>query len=216
MLDVPPALASGYTVPGQYVQVRVGEADKPAYIALAAPVGAHGAQLELLVKRSPGTAEQLCALEAGAALQVSEVQGRGFQLGALQPPDAFPDLLLFATGSGLSPVRALLETPCALGGLGLAGGGRRPGCLHLYVGVRSPAHLAFADRMAAWEAAGLRVTRVYSELEPGRYVQDAFAADGGLQNAATAGAVVVGQKAMAEALAAALAGVPKDRIVSNF
>jgi ferredoxin-NADP reductase len=198
------------------VQVRVGESDKPAFIAIAAAVGTYASQLELLVKRSGSTAELLCALEAGAPLQLSDVQGRGFQLDALQPPSAFTDIFLFATGSGLSPVRALLETPCALGGLGLAGGGRRVGHLHLYVGVRSPEHLAFADRVTAWEAAGLTVTRVFSELPPKRYVQDAFLEAGGVRNAEATGAVLVGQKGMAEAITAALAGVPKERICTNF
>ena len=205
----------------------MGAADKPAFIALAAPVGAHSQQLELLVKSQPGTAELLCALSEGAELEVSEVMGRGFQTGLI-PASSFPDLFLFATGSGLSPVRALLETPVEKGGLGLGGGGgeRRAGQLHLYVGVRTPAHLAFPERIAAWEAAGLRVTRVYSEAghdageqRGGRYVQDVFlASQGGKVNGATTAAVLVGQKGMAEALQAAMAerGVPKDRLIGNF
>jgi len=210
LLEVPSSLAAGYAAPGQYVQLRVGDADKPAFIALASPVGAHAAALELLVKRQPGTAEALCELCAGDAVQVSQVLGGGFPLAQLREAS---EVFLFATGSGLSPVRALLDTPAALGGLG-EGESRR---LHLYVGARSPEHLAFTERLAAWEQRGVAVTRVFS-ADDGRYVQHAFAAAGGARNAAATGVVLVGQKAMAEDLRTALdsAGVPRDRVISNF
>lgn len=52
----------------------------------------------------------------------------------------------------------------------------------------------------------------------GCYVQDAFAAGGGIKDPATTGAVIVGQKPMAEAITGMLmaAGVPKERILFNF
>jgi NAD(P)H-flavin reductase len=46
--------------------------------------------------------------------------------------------------------------------------------VRLYIGVRSQAHLAFADRVPQWEAAGVKVIPVLSEAGQG-YVQDAFA-----------------------------------------
>lgn len=46
--------------------------------------------------------------------------------------------------------------------------------VRLYYGVRSPAHLAFASAIPAWEAAGVKVHTVFSEQGQG-YVQDAFA-----------------------------------------
>ena len=94
-LEVPAGVAAGYRVPGQYVQVRVTEADKPAFIALASVVGA--SSLDLLIKASPST-EALCALQPGAALQVSDVQGKGFAVAAL--PAEVSHVLVFATGSG--------------------------------------------------------------------------------------------------------------------
>ena len=88
--------------------------------------------------------------------------------------------------------------------------------MHLFYGARSAAHVAFADRLEAWEHAGVTVTRVYSG-DGGKYVQDVFGAGGKLDGAHTA-AVLVGQKSMAEALTAALtaAGVPRECILSNF
>ena len=218
-VKLPPAVASGSTAPGQYVQVRTQETDKPAFIAVASPVGsAPDGVVELLVKSVPGaTAEALCALPVGASLQVSDVQGAGFQLQQRLPAEAFPDVYVFATGSGLAPIRSLLDTPERLGGL--AGSGRT---VRLYVGVRSPAHLPFAGRLEAWEAAGVHVRRVYSQTAGGQhaqYVQEAFTADGGVATpSGSTGAVIVGQKAAFESLAAAFAaaGVPKERMLSNF
>lgn len=213
LLSVPPGVLASYTTPGQFLQVRVGAGDKPAFMAIASPVGDQ--ELELLVRRTP-TTEALCGLAAGGALQVSTAQGAGFRLGSLQPPGAFPSVLLFATGSGLSPIRALLDTPGALRA-------EERGGVQLWLGVRSPAHLPFRDRLDAWRRSGVAVTTVFSqpEAEGGRrtYVQDAFAAGGGVRgDPAATGAVLVGQKAMFEALTAALtaAGVPKERILSNY
>jgi len=192
------------------VQVRAAEADKPSYIAVASPVTPGSSTLELLIKASPGT-DALCALPAGGALQVSDVQGQGFPVeawGATRPPT----VLVFCTGSGVSPVRSLLETPAALGGL--AGAGVH---VHLFLGVRSAAHLPFADRLLAWEKAGVLVTRVFSETKEG-YIQDVYARSGIQLDPGNVGAVVVGQKEMSQAVVASLtgAGVARERIVSNF
>ncbi len=190
------------------LQVRVAEADKPAFIAVASPVGASATTLELLVKAAPGTAEALCSLAAGASLQVSDVQGKGFLL-----PAQLSDVLLFATGSGLSPIRSLLDTPAAQGGL--AGVQR----VTLFYGARTQKHVPFAQQLAAWERAGVKVTTVLSQQADGSkvYVQDVFAKAGVPVSAATT-AVLVGQKPLSEAIIASLtaAGVPRERIVMNF
>jgi len=100
------ARAAGYTAPGQYCQFRVGEDSKPAFIAIAS---APGQPVELLVKAQGGTSDQLCRLRAGDRLECSPVMGGGFPLDQAPPAD-FDTLLLFATGSGISPVRACIES----------------------------------------------------------------------------------------------------------
>jgi ferredoxin-NADP reductase len=190
--------------------VRVAEADKPAFIAVASPVGASATTLELLVKGAPGTAEALCGLAAGASLQVTDVQGKGFVL-----PEQLSDVLVFATGSGLSPIRALMDTPPAQGGLA--------GCksVTVFYGARTPKHVPFTQQLAAWQRAGVRVTTVFSQQTDGSkapsYVQDVFAQAGVPVSAATT-AVLVGQKPLSEAVIASLtaAGVPRERIIMNF
>lgn len=49
-------------------------------------------------------------------------------------------------------------------------------------------------------------------------MQEAFAVAGGLKDPQATGAVIVGQKPMAEAITGMLmaAGVPKERIITNF
>lgn len=219
-VQVPADVAAGYDAPGQYLQMRTQEADKPAFIAIASPVGASAdGVVELLIKGVPGTtAAALCALPAGAAVHVSDVQGRGFQLPSRLPADAYPNVYVFATGSGLSPIRSLLDSPERVGGL--AGSSKRR--VHLYVGVRSSDHLPFRERLRAWEAAGVVVRQVFSQTSSGQhaqYVQEAFRADGGVQTSAdTTGAVIIGQKAAFEDLCAVFAGagVPKERLLTNF
>jgi ferredoxin-NADP reductase len=211
VLDI--GAAAAYTAPGQYVQVRAAPDAKPGFFAIASPPSPNDAgAVELLVKGAGGgAAEALCAAPAGAALEASAPMGKGFPVGRA-PPAECPTVVVFATGSGISPVRALI----ASGALGA-----RPGGVTLYYGVRSPAHLAFADELAGWEAEhGVRTVPVYSDAGAG-YVQDAFAAAGGVAGAgggAGLAAVLCGQREMAEAVTALLTagGVPKERILSNF
>jgi len=217
VLRLPAEAARTFTSPGQYVQIKsAGDADaKPAYIALAsAPeaVANNGGMVDLLIKPQPGqTAEALCALPAGGEVLVSDAQGKGFPMERC-PADRYPTVLLFATGSGISPVRALIESGALAG---------RPD-VRLFYGTRSPAHTAYADLASgSWALEhGVQVTHAYSEGEAGVYVQEAFARAGGLAGAdpAATAVVMVGQKPMAEALKEALgaAGVPADCMLSNF
>jgi ferredoxin-NADP reductase len=215
VVQLPDAAARSFTAAGQYVQIKPDEESKPAYIALAnAPedVSNNGGLVELLVKPQPGaTAEQLCALSEGSELLVSDAQGKGFPVDRVPAAD-YPTVLLFATGSGISPVRSLIESGALAG---------RPD-VRLFFGTRSPEHTAYADLASgAWaKEHGVKVHHVYSEGEGGMYVQDAFAKAGGLNGAdpAKTAAVLVGQKQMAEALRESLfaAGVAAECVLTNF
>jgi hypothetical protein len=58
-------LATGYTTPGQYVQVKVGDS-KPGFFAIAsAPNVNNQGVLEFLIKKQSGASELLCGLDAG-------------------------------------------------------------------------------------------------------------------------------------------------------
>ena len=87
----PADLYARYTVPGQYLQVAIGEG-KPGFFAIASAPGER--RFELLIKRSPGLAEELHAIRPGgevrgdlqeARIVGEEESGGGAAIGA----DAF-------------------------------------------------------------------------------------------------------------------------------
>merc|ERR1719443_2689660 len=127
--------------------------------------------------------------------------GKGFPVERARDAET---VLLFASGSGISPIRALVE---------------------LFHGVRDAAHQPYAARLLAWGAdLGVRVVEVHSPPAPGwsgarGYVQDALEAEReNLGDLSRAAAFVVGQKEMAEALKAGLgaAGTPEENVLFNF
>jgi NAD(P)H-flavin reductase len=102
--------------------------------------------VELLVKRGSRVADALvAAATAGQRLQASGPFGPGFA--AHQALGR--DVLLFAAGSGIAPVRALIQELVR----------RRPeiGRVTLYYGQRAAADFAYRAEHLAWERAGVRV-----------------------------------------------------------
>jgi ferredoxin-NADP reductase len=76
---------------------------------------------------------------AGQGLSMSPVAGKGFAVSKLKDPSP-GGVVLFATGSGISPVRALLEEGVLSRGQGAD--------VRLYYGARTPARMAYQDRWA--------------------------------------------------------------------
>ncbi|KAI8477256.1 MAG: Metallo-dependent phosphatase-like protein [Monoraphidium minutum] len=205
MVDVGTEIAAGYTKGGQYVQVKVGDS-KPGFFAIASPPDPNNqGVLEFLIKASGDTAEKLAALAAGASVEVSPVQGKGFPTEKLEGVE---QVLIFATGSGISPIRAVIESEALAGA---------KDC-RLYWGTRNAESTAYADRIPEWKALGVDVVQVFSEGEGGKYVQDAFAADKRLGDPSKVGVLLCGQKPMAEAVKEmmAAAGVDAGAILTNF
>lgn len=109
LVDIGPR-ASEYTRPGQYIQVKVGEEGKPGFFAIAsAPDANNQGVLELLIKNAGDAAEKLCASEAGAQVDASPVQGKGFPIDRI-PAESHSTVFMFATGTGISPIKALIES----------------------------------------------------------------------------------------------------------
>eukprot|EP00898_Chlorokybus_atmophyticus_P001420 jgi/Chlat1/2279/Chrsp17S02589 len=216
VVDVSKVKDLKYEKPGQFVQFKV-EDSKPAFIAIAsAPKLSSSGGLEFLIKYSDGTAGQICGLPKGAAVNMSAVMGKGFNVDRLQPAEDRPAVVLFATGSGISPIRSLVEE-------GVLQGERSD--VRLYYGARTPAHMAYMDKFKEWEAAGIRVIPVMSQPEDCKdwtghtgYVQAAYASDAPVSNAELAAAVLVGQKAMTEEVIKLLQeqGVSRENILMNF
>ena len=133
-------------------------------------------------------------------------------LGGIHPPDRIRDLVLVATGSGISPVRSVVETIVP----------RRSdfGIVSLYFGAQTPSSFAFREDFEAWRAASIDVFPVVSRPQDTGwtgltgYVQTHL--DG--VHLSTALAFLCGQKGMVEAVRKVLTerGMPADSIFLNF
>lgn len=198
---------AGHTTPGQFLIAfpdGTGDGVRQGFFALA---NTPGEPVELLIKRQGDVAEAVSALPPGAVLHTTEAQGAGFQV----PAEPLP-LVLLVAGSGLSAVRGLIE-------LEVAAGLPRP--VHLFYGAFTPAHLAYAERLAAWTAAGVSVRPVLGTPPAGwpgavGFAQHA-AADAGLCRADVI-VVAAGFPQMVEEARAmwAAAGQPAERFCTNW
>ncbi|GAB2296993.1 hypothetical protein Dimus_031098 [Dionaea muscipula] len=212
-----PDLASSHTRAGQYLQLRVPDVGKPAFLAIASPptYASERGVFEFLVKSVAGsTAELLCGLKKGDVVELSLAMGNGFDVDRISPPEEYHTVLIFATGSGISPIRSLIES-------GFSADVRSD--VRLYYGTRNLQRMAYQDRFKDWESSGVKIVPVLSQPdgiwtgETG-YVQAAFTRAKRISSPSCTGAVLCGQKQMAEEVTSILVadGVPTDRILKNF
>ena len=199
-----PEVAASHRRPGQYLKLRLGE--REGFMALAS---APGQPLQLLVKRGPPLADALACVAVGATVDSSLAQGAGFPLDEARGRD----LLLFAAGSGIAPLRAGVQA--------VLGERRAFGRVSLFYGQRTPEEVAYRGEAATWAAGGIELHPVISQPPPGSWsgarghVQEAF-----LQSAvpvAEAVAFLCGMKAMVAGVKAALGqrGLPPERLFLN-
>lgn len=218
-LSYAPDLAASHTRAGQYLQLRLPEypSSKPAFLAIASPpsLAAKTGVFEFLVKSIPGsTAEVLCGLKKGSVVELGPVMGNGFDVDRISPPEDFGTVLIFATGSGISPIRSLIES-------GFHASKRSD--VRLYYGARNLQRMAYQDRFKDWESTGVKIVPVLSQPDEGwtgetGYVQAAFSKAKNILSPQSTGAVLCGQKQMAEEITSILTddGVSSDKILKNF
>jgi sulfhydrogenase subunit gamma (sulfur reductase) len=207
-LKAPPEFLSQYKTPGQYVQIKLGDA-KPGFFAIAAAPGAE--QLELLIKRGSPLADAICAKKAGDPLSVSAPQGKGYALDQARGKDVF----VVGVGSGVAPLRALMQT--------MLKDRASFGKITFIYGTRCVTGFPYSGEMQAWRNRGAEVVCVCSQpgADPwdgpvGR-VQQAILAREEKPGPNTI-VFACGMKPMVEDLKAALAtlGIPGDRVMQNF
>ncbi|KAL6010958.1 hypothetical protein ACLOJK_001401 [Asimina triloba] len=194
--DHPDVIAS-HARPGQYLQIRTHLAPRPVFLAIASPpsLSASTGKFEFLVKSAAGsTAEVLCGLRRGNVVELSSVMGRGFGTEQISSPEAYPTVLIFATGSGISSIRSLIES-------GFEADKRSD--VRLYYGARNIQRMAYKERFKDWESSGVRIIPVLSrpdDLWQGErgYVQAAFARAKQIYNPSGTGVVLCGQRQMTE------------------
>jgi NAD(P)H-flavin reductase len=207
-LRLPAEAAAQHRVPGQVIKVRTSAGE--GYFALA---NAPGGDAELLVKRGGAAGDALIAAATeGTTVEVTAPFGKGFPVEEARGRDLF----LFGAGSGITPLRALVQhIRRERGSFGRAA---------LFYGQRSDEDFAYKREHAAWDAAGVRVVLCASQptnewLGERGYVQDvahslAFL-DLDLERAV---AFLCGHKLMVQAVRDVLAraGVSGERTFLNF
>lgn len=206
---------------GQYVQLRLNEETKPLFLAIASAPDAENPAFEFLVKKTEGN-EWFTGMAPQSSVEISQVLGSGFpmqdNLEGFKYDFPTQNVLLFAAGSGLAPIKAAIES----GQLNIQSeeGGRS---CRLYYGERTEDDICCVDKFSSWEAAGYEIVPVLSQPEEsnwnGRtgYVQNALEEDG-IAIPRNSGALLCGQKGMAESVKDLLtkAGVFEGRILTNF
>lgn len=204
------SLVGTHRRPGQYVRLALPGVGEGMFAIASAPEPG-GTRWDFLLKGGSAVPDALVQLPLGSAVQARAPEGEGFPLEAARGKD----LLLFATGSGISSIRSVIESV------------RREraayGEVTLYFGVRTPNAFAYASEFRHWEEAGIRVVRTVSQ--PGAsdwqgltgYVQ-AHVAEEHARGAARTVAFVCGQSSMVQGVMQALAqrGLPRERIFLNY
>ena len=218
-VDVPAEVIEGYKVPGQYVQLKENDSEdaKPLFLAIASPplpttsndendesTVVTNTKMEFLIKKTDNN-DWITSAGASKEVYISQVMGGGF---AMQENFEgfkydFPcqNVLLFANGSGIAPLRAAIESSQ----LNIAKPGQGGRTARLYYGVTTPADMPYADKFREWEMNGVEVVPVVSRPEEcewnGRtgYVQNALEEDG-VPIPRNSGALLCGVKGMAESV----------------
>jgi NAD(P)H-flavin reductase len=203
------AVAALHLTPGQVVKVK--NAAGEGYFALANAPGT--GRLDLLVRRGGAVGDELIAgAKPGGEVQATAPFGRGFPVAEGRDRD----VLLFAAGSGISPMRALVQHITAA----RDGFGR----VVLFYGERADHDFAYAAEREHWTARGVQVVLCASRPSaewagPKGYVQDVakkleFAA----VDAGGAVAYLCGMKGMVSSVRDTLAshGLPVERTYLNY
>ena len=136
--------AREHTRPGQLIKLHA-PGHKPGYFALGnAPRGDGTAEL-LLKRGTPLSDAVIAAAQPHAVVEATAPFGDGFPVEEARARD----VLLFAAGSGITPIRALLQW--------LLDHREAHGRVALYYGQRSDRDFAYVGEHEAWRAAGVHL-----------------------------------------------------------
>jgi len=208
VVEADAALRELYIIPGQYAQIKAGGL-KPGFFAFASAPG--DSVFQFLIKRGSPISDAIISHKTGETVQVSAPQGKGYPIGAARGRD----VLLIGVGSGIAPLRALLEM--------LLKERAEYGKISLTYGARTQCAFPYENDFKRWVESGVSVTRICSQPRPDTWsggvgrVQSVLLADAA---PLTSGCVafVCGMKTMVEDVKSALAqrGLPADRVFQNF
>ena len=209
-LALPPTLAREHRRPGQIV--KVGTGDGEAFYALASAPARSG-EADLLVKRGGPVGDRVIADAArGRRLRVTAPFGRGFPVEETEGRD----VLLFAAGAGIAPIRAVVQH--------LAAHRESFARAVLFYGQRHGSEFAYGSEHDAWAAGGVEVVLCPSGEDDawtgvrGRVQEVARTLGFGGTRPDVAVAFAAGMTAMVDDVRRTLAaaGVPPARVHANF
>ncbi len=209
-LQLGPSLAARHVFPGQVVKVHTAAGE--GYFALASAPAAEP-RADLLVKRGGKIADLAIATSsAGSTLDVSAPFGRGFPV----RDGVGKDVLLFAAGSGIAPIRALVQH--------ILSHREEFNRVTLFYGQRRGGDFAYVREHLSWERGGVRVVLCPSREDDAwtgvrGWVQEvARSLSFGGSPPGEAAAFVCGMHAMVDDVRSTLAqaGVPPEHIHVNF
>jgi CDP-4-dehydro-6-deoxyglucose reductase len=155
--------------PGQLLKLRL-PGGEVGHFALATAPADHG-QAELLLRRGSAPVDQLiAALGPGVRVEITAPFGPGFPIEAAEGRH----VLMVATGSGITPLRALLQ--------GLWGKRGGLDTVKLFYGQRTPDGFPYSGEYTSWRNAGLDLHLVCSRADASwtgerGYVQDSLRAE---------------------------------------
>lgn len=215
-LSVPTDVAEGFIVPGQYVQLKQSEDAKPLFLAVASSPDPSNPTFEFLIKKTDNNDWITSPSAAGVSCYTSQIMGGGFPIA--ENLDGFKydfptqNVILFATGSGIAPIRSVIEANALTLGKGRTA--------RLYYGCKNLDEMAYKENFQKWEEMGVEVVPVLSQQEwEGRmgYVQTALEEDG-VPIPRNSGALMCGVKGMCESVKDVLlrSGVFEGRVMTNF
>jgi len=212
-IEAPGEVSEPFQRGGQFVQAKAEDDSKPSFYAISS---APGGALDFLIKNAESN-DWITGASQGDVVKLSPAMGKGFNVDCEAWKEAdVNQVSLFATGSGIAPMRAVIESKALTG----------KAC-RLYYGGREEGNLAYTDRFDSWRQNGIEVIPVLSKGDDswtGRrgYVQDVMKEDEergeGFVLSAKHGALLCGQKDMVTAVRAVYAelGVPEERTLLNF
>lgn len=154
-VDAKGPIAQGHATPGQYVKMSLPIDEVPRPYAIASAPGQDVVELLLKVPEERVTA--LTQLGPDDRVTMSRPQGKGFPVDKARGHH----VLLLAVGSGIAPLRAVLEHFLP----------KRSELLDvtLLYGVREASELAFTSRFGAWAGYGIQVLPVVSRPTAGTW-----------------------------------------------
>jgi len=149
------AMLRAYRAPGQYVLLSTLDAEEPNYFGVSRSPRECTRGLEFLIKPQGPVAGRLAQLKTGQQVRMSDPIGDGFALQRARGRD----VLLLAAGSGIGPLRAVLDAVCEERS--------EYGWIRLYYGQSRAQDFAYPDWLDDLGRRSVELERVVSRPQEG-------------------------------------------------